>query len=82
MKVGDVLIAINPCKMGGDGHNALTIGKSYKVITCNYEQFAIIDDIKSEHWFTLTHDDYHWKKFFSKKEGNILRLLNKIDENV
>lgn len=80
MKVGDILIAIDPCKMRPGGENALTVGKRYKITNINNEYIEIIDDAKVNHSYNLEGED-SWQRFFTAKEGNVLRILNKIDDS-
>jgi hypothetical protein len=64
MKEGDKLIAINECIMDCSETKTLTIGKEYKVIEVNDEEFSIIDDENDRHYFCL--DSY--KDIFNQKK--------------
>jgi hypothetical protein len=50
MKIGDIVIAIDPCEMD-DGDEALTVGKSYEIKTNDKVYFSILNDDLEEHFF-------------------------------
>lgn len=60
MKTGDVLTAINPCKMESSERATLTIGKKYIIKSVDYICLTIIDDDGDEHDFIID----TWEKFF------------------
>ncbi len=75
-KIGDVLIAIDPCKMLVSGENALTVGRKYIITSINIEQLTITDDNGATHWYNRE----DWFKYFSAKEGIVIKLLKQVDE--
>ena len=60
MKIGDILIAVDECKMDGTERRTLTIGRKYEITYANEEEFIIYDDEEKEHYFDII--DY--KDFF------------------
>lgn len=62
MRVGDILIAVDDCKMDRTERKTLTIGKRYEIISTDNidEEFTIIDDEDCEHLF----DFRDYKDFF------------------
>lgn len=48
------IVAINPCKMEGDGQPTLTVGKAYHVIGGFWfddKMFPVLDDEQEKHLF-------------------------------
>ena len=60
MKIGDILIAVDECKMNGTERRTLTIGRKYEITYADEEEFIIYDDEEKEHFFDII--DY--KDFF------------------
>jgi hypothetical protein len=63
MKQGDILIAINPCKMDGEERFVLTVGRRYEVQQVTSRGFCIIDNESDVHWFDFE-GIHNWKKWF------------------
>lgn len=66
LKVGSVLIAIDPCRMEDDDLPTLTVGKEYVVKSMMFEKIYITDDDNSPHSFNLEGHE-NWKNFFVLK---------------
>ena len=66
MKVGDKIIAIDPCVMDDTNEPSLTIGKEYEVIKIVRNEFYIKDDIPQDHSFYF--HDFH--DFFEMKDNS------------
>lgn len=64
MNIGDILIAVDPCKMIDDDQPTLTVGKEYEITAEDELDIEIIDDEGSEHAFSRK----NLSKFFKKKE--------------
>ena len=63
-KVGDVLIAIDPCVMNDeDGEEALTVGKEYSVNRVEGKYFSVASDIDSDHLFDFSGSSAWWNFF-------------------
>lgn len=79
LKIGDSLVAIDPCKMSGTGKQCLTVGKSYTITETYHDSILIIDDDNERHTYYLSGDD-SWRKWFNNKENVVLKLLKQVDE--
>lgn len=53
MKTGDILIAINPYRMGSDKRPTLTVGKQYVAQSVSPRDFYVVDDEGDNHWFNI-----------------------------
>lgn len=70
MKPGDILIAIDPCKMNGGNTCALTVGREYSILGISNDQLRIKDNQGDvNHWYNLEGED-GYTKWFRKKETN------------
>lgn len=63
MKTGDILVAINPCKMDSDKRPTLTVGKQYIVQLASSIDFCIVDDEGDNHWFNIKGTPLYTKYF-------------------
>jgi len=62
IKVGDKLIAIDPCRMLHSGEEALIVGKAYPVKAVNYSSIRIASELDSDHIFRHTDIDGFFKR--------------------
>jgi hypothetical protein len=57
LKVGDKLIATDPCTMNGTTINALTVGKEYEIVSFEEEWegecVLVINDQNDEHLYSI-----------------------------
>lgn len=74
LKVGDVLIAIDECRMDSDGRKTLTIGKEYVIKEVCNKSFEIIDDEDDYHVFRYSHIG----NFFKIKQYSETDWLSKL----
>lgn len=68
VKTGDTLIAINPCTMNDGSEDALTKGKSYKVISIygdKIPKIVILNDLGKRHKFLIA----NLHKYFVSKQN-------------
>ena len=63
MKIGDVLVAINPCKMEWGERCALTVGREYSIQGIWSDQLWVIDNQGNKHWYNLEGKDEYTRWF-------------------
>jgi len=70
IKKGDILIAIQKCKMVAHSQRtALTIGKEYEVFFIKEDTLYITNDWPSTHLFSKKSNSHaYWAKFFKRKK--------------
>lgn len=73
MKVGDIIIAIDPCKMD-DGEEALTVGEKYRINSIDKVYFTIMNDDLREHFFRNDTFD----EFFKLRQWERVKTQRKI----
>jgi hypothetical protein len=83
LKIGDILIAKDPCTMEdqeNQNKDALIVGKQYTILEMNYlGEFLITSEIYEDHWF----DKVDYLDFFIRVEevkSNYDELINKFRE--
>ena len=68
MKIGDILVAINLCKMEGEEKCALTVGREYSIQGIQAGQLWIFDNQEDRHWYNLEGEDKYTRWF---RKGNV-----------
>jgi hypothetical protein len=64
-KVGDVLIAIDPCVMEGTNAEALTVGREYVIKGVLGNDFWVALSANDKNYLGVS--EYNWQKFFKLK---------------